>query len=204
MVPTWWWMLFVALVALDVVLVVADAALGRVYPSGLQVWILLQAVLAILGVGALAVSTRDVAYGLVGGLLVAIVLEDWFQVFSPARLRVRSALHDLFPVLGRASDRLSVPDPVDLVIALVGVGAIFLALRTSRPQNRGDIRWLTGFLALWFSFSGLFDLYVDFNYSRTGAFIEETGEAIATSGTLAYLIGAMSMRFGRSVEASGG
>lgn len=202
-IPSRWWIVFALLVVLDVVLVVTDAMLGRTFPSGLQAWMLVQALLAILGFAALAASSKDQGYVIGGSLFAAIVVEDWLQVFSSTRLRLRLALHDLLPVLGRAPDRLSDPDPVDLVLAFVAAGVVILALWRTRPENRVHVRWLTGFLALGFVFAVLLDLYVDYNYSRMGAFIEETGETISVSGILAYLIGVVSTGLGRSAGASG-
>ena len=157
---------------------------------------LLQALLAILAVFALAFSLRDLGYGIFGGLFVVLVVEDWLQLLSPTRLRLRTAIHDLLPWLGEAPDRLSKADPVDLVIVLAGSGFVIWALRATQPRNRAHIIWLTGFLAVGFIFGGLFDLYNDYNYSRFRVFIEETGEAAAISGTLAYLAGVTAATLG--------
>lgn len=188
-VPQWWWGLFLILALLDVVFAMVDGSRDRSEEWTLQLWMLLQAGGVIVGIGGLAALSRDIGYGIIGGLFTAWVLEDWLQVLSPLRLRTRSILHDLWPGSGPAPARLSVPDPADLVLGLVGVALVALAIWLSRPGNRVHVIRLAGFLAVGFAFGGLFDLYNDYNYSRLGALIEETGEAVALSGAFAYLIG---------------
>ncbi len=187
--PQWWWALFVILALLDVIFTLVDASWDWRHASALQAWMLVQGLLATVAVAALAATFRDVAYGIVGIVFVALVLEDWLQLLSSARLRLRSAVRDLLPGTGPASDRLVTPDPIDLLILLAAAGAVAVALWASRPRHWNHILRLSGFLAIGFLFGGVLDLYNDYNYTRAGVLIEELGEAVAISGALAYLVG---------------
>jgi len=162
---------------------------------------LVQALLATVAVAALAVAFRDFAYGIVAVVFVALVLEDWLQLLSSARLELRSAVHELLPGAGPAVARLVTPDPIDLVILLGAAGVVAVALWASRPRHWNHILWLSGFLAIGFLFGGVLDLYNDYNYTRAGVLVEELGEAVAISAALAYLVGiASNLARGRPVD----
>lgn len=186
--------MFAILVASDVAVVGLDGLLGRKFPVWLQAWVFIQGLLAIVGIAALAYALRERGYAVFGALFLILVVEDWWQVLAPVRLKMRQAIHAVIPGLGDAKGRLSAADPADLIVVLLGSSVVLVALWASRQENRRHLFWLSGFLALGFAFGGVVDLYNDYNFSRLGIYIEEFGEAIAVSGTLAYLIGVNAWR----------
>lgn len=188
-VSAWWLAFFAALAIIDAALVGIDIVLAHRFPTWLQAGVFVQGLSAVIGLGLLTFALREAGYAVIAILFALAVVEDWWQMLEPARLWFRQVVHAALPVLGEPRDRLTAPDPADVIAAGLAACVVLVAVWIARQENRRNMWRLTLFLAIGFAFGGVVDLYNDLNYSRKGIFFEEFGEAIAVSGMLSYAVG---------------
>ena len=169
---------------------------GRWDSPLLQAWTLIPQALATAGLLHLAKVRNSKAFGILGGLIGLIVIEEAFHVLNP----LAAWLARVARWANRWSDvRLSVLDGVLIYgfVALVGLGLLAFSHWHSSPDERPVIRNIALLLLAGGLFGGPISVLSTMGHRRRWVFVEEVGEAIVFALMAGYVAGLV-------VAASGG